>query len=352
MIVEEKVRDYLESEDGPFTPQQLTFLHERGGFAAGGAISSIVTGREIRDIDLYFTDLDTFTDFLEMSIPLSISDKAILLVPKNSSNPPIQMIFDRFYDNTRQIFGTFDFTVCMGAYDFSDRAFYKAARFIEDNLSRTLRFNRLTPYPIMSMLRVDKYQEYGYTISTLEKLKIMAAIGTLSIDSLEDIQKQIGGMYGTHFKLQGVNTLDDFWDADTMRLTSENISSDSSNIFDDFVAKAYKFPKNIFYKYVESDFKISGSWADGIDYTPGLEYTKQRFIASKLNGVSYHGLGDRVVFLETANLGTSDEGWTWSSEYIGDFKVIGSMSKKEWMDIDFKDRAKAVKNIKEINDDF
>jgi len=89
--------------------------------------------------------------------------------------------------------------VCMAAFDFKTEEFVLHNDFLKHNVSRILRFNANTAYPIVSALRVDKYKKKGFNISKSEYLRIMLSILNLHIDNYQELKNQIGGMYGENY---------------------------------------------------------------------------------------------------------------------------------------------------------
>ena len=164
---------------------------------AGGFIRNIITNTEVNDVDIYFRskkDLKSLLlDDLYSHYILSCSKKTIMF---EMDNIKLQFIHINFYENAEQIFENFDFTCCMGAYDFETEEFVFHKDFLLHNCQRILQFNTKTLYPIISALRVNKYIDRGYKISKKEFIKIMLTINTLNINSLEEFKEQLGGMYG------------------------------------------------------------------------------------------------------------------------------------------------------------
>lgn len=72
-----------------------------------------------------------------------------------------------------------------------------------------LKFNHNTAYPIMSALRVQKYEKKGYVISKPEFIKIMLTINNLKINTYKEVKEQIGGMYGVNYDNLFVDLNDD-----------------------------------------------------------------------------------------------------------------------------------------------
>ncbi len=176
---------------------------------AGGAVRSMFTNEEINDYDLYLvtnvTDNITYCDLLSDIIEklsnasslISCTDKS-LMVRYNDSL--INFVFFKKFISIDDIFDSFDFTCVMGAYNISTSKFYVSNDFLIDNISKTIRFNHNTSFPIMTLLRVKKYTDKGYSISRNEMLKICLRITELTISSYDDLKKHIGGMYGINIE--------------------------------------------------------------------------------------------------------------------------------------------------------
>lgn len=207
----------------------LSVLKREKCFIAGGALTSIFTGSQINDIDVYFRSRESLErtmqvfceeadDTLEVSpdedlsidtsvvLPIAVTKKSVVftqgvthrnnitgvLVPKAS----IQFITFQYFDCAEDIFDTFDFTINMCAYDCAKEELTLHDSFLKHLARRSLVVNTNTAYPLISMLRVDKYRERGYNISTKEQFRLMLALTELNLESWEDVKDHIGGMYG------------------------------------------------------------------------------------------------------------------------------------------------------------
>lgn len=165
---------------------------------AGGAITSVFCNREINDYDLYFGSAQDLYDFLmqlegtEAQI-INQSDKSLTIL---SDDKLYQAVFIKYYESAKDIFKDFDFTICMGAYNPRKSKFILHPEFLHHNSLRILKFNPGTAYPLVSVLRVAKYKEKGYTISKLEMCKMLLTVNKLKLDSFEEVTNHFGGMYG------------------------------------------------------------------------------------------------------------------------------------------------------------
>lgn len=166
-------------------------------YIAGGAITSIFTGAEINDIDVYFKNKKELFSCLvqedSFNYILHVSKKAITV---NFSDIPVQFIFMNYYTKAENIFKDFDFTVCMGAFDLQKDKFILHNDFFKDLAKKQLIFNPKTAFPLISCLRVKKYIDKGYRINNVELIKIILTINDLSIKTYEELEQQLGGMYG------------------------------------------------------------------------------------------------------------------------------------------------------------
>ncbi|PZP69520.1 MAG: hypothetical protein DI604_17945 [Delftia acidovorans] len=170
-----------------------------GAFAAGGAVTSVFTGKTINDVDVYFKSREAFdyaiADAYENGWWCVSSSKRAVTFSDNGGTPVQFMHFD-FFPNAQDIFNAFDFTVVMGALDFDSGEFIFHNDFLKHNSQRFLRFHPGTRYPLASATRVLKYQDRGYTIGKGDILKIALASRKVKIETWDDLKDQIGGAYG------------------------------------------------------------------------------------------------------------------------------------------------------------
>lgn len=172
-----------------------------GTFIAGGCILSILTGQPVADIDMYFSSREAVAEFIQTNDNVylhSVTDKSISLSLQTSKygTKEFQLIYFDNYKNADEIFSDFDFSVCMCAYSFDDKQFYFHDDFWKDVVAKKLKFNSGTKFPIISMLRVNKYQKKGYEISNSELRKIALAVSKLNLEDKETFLHQYGSMYG------------------------------------------------------------------------------------------------------------------------------------------------------------
>ena len=184
-------------------------LKENKCVLAGGAITSLMCGREVNDYDVYFTTQsgvdNVVANVLGVTEEEHISEfdlianhvtERIFLTKDKWNKTELQFIHYKVYNDVQDIFNSFDFHACMGAFDFVTEEFVFHENFFKDNSQRNLTFNKNTDFPIVSALRVDKYREKGYKISKKEMLRVLFAVVNKDYNSWETVISEIGGLYG------------------------------------------------------------------------------------------------------------------------------------------------------------
>lgn len=127
---------------------------------------------------------------------LGMTDKSVMFT--NQSSPVMQVIAFGVFPDAQAIFDKFDFTINMGAFSFASEKWEFDRHFLKHLAQKVLVVNPRTDYPIISMLRSDKYRARGYTISRRETMKLGIAATGLNIESWEDAKAHLSGMYGTN----------------------------------------------------------------------------------------------------------------------------------------------------------
>ena len=176
---------------------------------AGGAITSIFSGAEVMDYDLYFTDKEGLSRLITQVFGVSEEDhispfdliakfatnRSMLCVDKYNKNK-LQFIHYKIFKDAHDIFNSFDFEHVMGAFDFATEEFVFHDNFLKSLAKRNIVFNPNTDFPIVSLMRVQKYKERSYKISKAQMLRIAFTIASRNYDSWEKVKSECAGMYG------------------------------------------------------------------------------------------------------------------------------------------------------------
>jgi len=184
------------------TGELVDLLETTGAIIAGGAITSLFTGQEVNDLDIYFRSKESFSRFMAglmsgdygYSTIVNITDRSVTATDHREMKG--QFVVFRFFESAQDIFDTFDFTANMGAYDFESGSFVFDKNFFRHNSQRFLEINTKTAYPLISVLRIEKYRKKGYSTSKAQLLRLLLAVTELDLNSWDDVVDQVGGMYG------------------------------------------------------------------------------------------------------------------------------------------------------------
>lgn len=216
----------------------IKFFEECEVILAGSAINSLFTNSEIHDLDLYFKSKEDLFKFVYKiynyisSTRCHITDKSLTF---KFNDIPIQCIHFEYFDNIQDLFESFDFTICMGAFDFKTKNFIFNKSFFKDNTSKKIVVNNKTAFPIVSGIRLEKYFNKGYTIDYKEMLKLFLAINKLDLKDYDTFKSQIGGMYGNSFNnCLSINDNEEF-SIDLMLDKIDNLESDNISEMDNII---------------------------------------------------------------------------------------------------------------------
>lgn len=174
-----------------------------GGIIAGGAITSVFTNKPVNDYDIYFPDAKKASQFVAALYSqefgyhnfTNVTNKSLMFVSRDSE-AKCQLIFYKFHPDVQSIFNDFDFTINMGAYIPKEDKFILHEDFLKHNSQRTIQINTNTAYPIISVLRTQKYAERGYHVSKPQLVRLLLRLSQLGINSWKELKDHLGGMYG------------------------------------------------------------------------------------------------------------------------------------------------------------
>ena len=311
----------------------MELLAEYDAIIAGGAITSLFCNRDINDLDIYFRserDLvkvlaaiynkDEIADSEISSFSVHVSHLSQRTIMCSQNKQVIQLMTFKYFPSAQEVFDTFDFTCCMGAYECKKDEFTLHPDFLQHNSQRYLKFNTGTAYPLMSLLRVDKYKEKGYQISKSELLRVVFTCMQLGITSWEDAKGHIGGMYGydmekafdedKEFSLEElVNQLDtlnernvelyspmeefknDFWDicSNLFYNKDEVLPEQMPVVFDD---------NKYLYKCIDPDTK-QGIYAHNYRHATQVYYHVGSVIDVPVGGLYFHNSSNRPYVIRS-----------------------------------------------------
>lgn len=215
----------------------LRILKENTAFIAGGAITSVFSNAKINDYDIYtrtgagLTGVRAYFSSLQC-LPI-VTPNAITYKTDSGSYQVVTK--DSFIGEPDTIINNFDYTICMGAYDFSSDDFILHNKFLLDLSKRILCFNADAQYPLCSLFRLRKFSKRGFTISGSEIIKLGLAVNNIKITNYGELREQ----------LLGIDTLFLKELTDTM-LSKKEIEYDFNNFLHEIDAHITKYYSSLF----------------------------------------------------------------------------------------------------------
>ena len=156
-------------------------------YIAGGAITSIFSKKPINDIDIYpkttLAKLKLIHYMCERTGIQTITPKSIYGIC--NGNFQINLVLLENVSSPQDIFDKFDFSINMAAYDMDTESFHFSVNFFRDLAARYIRVNHNTLYPLVSVMRINKYEQRGYTAGKNELAKLLLKTSSIKIESIE-----------------------------------------------------------------------------------------------------------------------------------------------------------------------
>lgn len=197
----------------------VEILRKNNVVIAGGSITSVFSGMPINDYDLYCKSQQEYNsllkDFRDYIVKPNLEGNPIgteVFITENAvtfrcNKKMYQVIYTHLRNKelslhltAADIIKEFDFTVCMGAYDFMEGCFSFHYQFLEHIARRILMFNPESKYPICALGRVKKYVKKGYHISGAEIVKMSLCVANLEMNNYTDLKEQLLGIDTFLFK--------------------------------------------------------------------------------------------------------------------------------------------------------
>lgn len=194
-------------------PELYIELKKLNAMIAGGAITSLYTGKPINDLDIYFKNKEDAEKAIHLFKNkdydlIAKTNNAITFKQKKDilvdyiSNTTYQLIIgdELFYNNPKDLIDNFDFTINMAVFDLQSGELIIGKDFEEHNLKRQLVYNHNTKYPIISLQRAIKYINRGYNLSGIEQIKIALHINSLLIKDSSNLKTHLQGIDTSFFQ--------------------------------------------------------------------------------------------------------------------------------------------------------
>lgn len=262
----------------------------KGCFVAGGALTSIYTNKPINDYDIYPKSKKDMLNACQWAFDNKywvayISDRALTFV--KGEDDVLQIMTFSTYKKANDIFKDFDFTINMAALDLDSGKEYFHKNFLKHNAQRFLKFNPKAKFPYASAMRVNKYQERGYTIGNAEYFKILLACQKVNISSWEELKNQIGGVYGDLIEIpeDGKFTMKKAISAMSKIKPQDTPPQEDITCMEDIAIMFWPQEKKV--KYYDGSYKIFGEYIES--------YGLSKKSIEKLNSLKLIEVSDRDV---------------------------------------------------------
>lgn len=176
----------------------VAVLRQCNAMLAGEAVTSLFTDERVRDWDLYFrnvADRDLAIKLFTEKGQLTFQTDTAKTFKFGQRKKPFQIIcMPELMGQPSDIFDSFDFTVCMGLFDFAADEFVLHDDFLKHLAQRKLVVHVGTRFPICSLLRVLKYQRRGFKISGVDMMKLALAVHRVELNTFKDLRRQMMGI--------------------------------------------------------------------------------------------------------------------------------------------------------------
>lgn len=193
--------------------RSLVDMGKMGLNLCGGSITSVFSNTAVKDLDFYTTDLADVPRACAFFHSLGFgeiirTDTAISFCRTHGQRKYRVQLITAFHGTPDEVFKSFDFTVCCGAYSFSNEGFTLHHRFLPDIGKRKLVYLGGSRYPICAIYRTVKYQARGYALPGSTAMHLGLAAAKLEIKTYAELKAQIRGI-DTMFLGNYLNSLPD-----------------------------------------------------------------------------------------------------------------------------------------------
>lgn len=183
----------------------VNILSQTNAIIAGGALLSVIEGKEINDYDVWFENDVDYANALEM---FNKSDLFSSFNTKNAFNFYEKIDYtDIFSDNTsnknyiktqiinksrysfgdtKKIIDQFDFTCIMAGYSFKENKIVVGNHFFSHNRRKVIMLNKVIKNPASLLERVLKYTKKGYFLQGNTHKEILTYLSGITLQEIED----------------------------------------------------------------------------------------------------------------------------------------------------------------------
>lgn len=172
------------------------YMEGHSGFIAGGCFKNIFKNERIKDLDIFFKNVDEFNkgnDYFKANedFVFSYENDNTISYKNKKTNIRVELI-RHTYGNPIEIISMFDFSITRFAYakkeENNEIIYYNVFvdTFFEDMTNNKLVIDGELKFPVSSFERSYRYRTYGYGLCKESKQKLLEALKTANIDDLSN----------------------------------------------------------------------------------------------------------------------------------------------------------------------
>lgn len=172
------------------------YMEGHSGFIAGGCFKNIFKNQRIKDLDIFFNNIDDFNkgnEFFKSNedYVFSYENNNTISYKNKKTNIRVELI-RHTYGSPIEIISMFDFSVTRYAYarkeENNEIIYYNVYvnTFFEDIVNNKLVIDGDLIFPVSTFERSYKYRSYGYGLCKESKQKLLEALKTADINDLSN----------------------------------------------------------------------------------------------------------------------------------------------------------------------
>lgn len=205
IIESHRSNKYIDRLLSTMNEKVVNILCQSNAIIAGGALLSVVEGKEVNDHDIWFENEVDYNRALELFDGCDIFSRygtknAFNFCDKlnfndffsdaktTEKNTKIQIINKSRYSfgDTKKIIDQFDFTCVMAGYSFRENKIVVNDQFFNHNRSKLIMLNRVIKNPASLLSRVLKYTKKGYHLTTHTHKEILTHLSGITPQEIDD----------------------------------------------------------------------------------------------------------------------------------------------------------------------
>lgn len=145
-----------------------------GVWLAGGTLRRVYLNQSDNDIDLFFTSKEAFENYRQqfeavniMATKKTTDSNITYKLSDDLGGYKVQLIHIKYYPTLEELLNSFDFTLCMAAWDLSTGKVYTTPECLDAWNKKQIVINKIS-YAVSSVRRIIKYVNQGFYLCPLQ----------------------------------------------------------------------------------------------------------------------------------------------------------------------------------------